>query len=109
VIRGHNPNYIPKLGTKMDILIDKEGIPLSTIIKSVSTGYQKATTTKRKSKDENIQEKVQSRDKTYHSKEVEPKIIRRRYVSHIRHRREKNKICKRDRSGRRGVIEGTNT
>ncbi|HJS63668.1 MAG TPA: hypothetical protein VJ767_02285 [Nitrososphaeraceae archaeon] len=45
MIRGHNPNYILTLVIKRDILIDKEGIPLSTFIKSVSTGYQKATTT----------------------------------------------------------------
>jgi hypothetical protein len=45
VIRGHNPNDVPMLVTKIDILIDKEGIPLSTSIKSVSTGYRKATTT----------------------------------------------------------------
>jgi hypothetical protein len=57
VIRGHNPNYIPQLDTKVDILIDKEGFPLSSIIKSVSTDYQKATTTKRKSKDETSKKK----------------------------------------------------
>ncbi|MGE5705880.1 MAG: hypothetical protein ACM3XP_04095 [Nitrososphaerales archaeon] len=32
MIRGHNPNDILKLVTKIDIFVDKEEIPLSTII-----------------------------------------------------------------------------
>lgn len=36
MIRGHNPNdilkLVTKIVTKIDIFIDKEGIPLSTII-----------------------------------------------------------------------------
>ena len=34
---GHNPTDRSKLGTKRHILIDKEGIPLSTIISSANT------------------------------------------------------------------------
>ena len=34
---GHNPTDRSKLGTKVHILTDKEGIPLSTVITSANT------------------------------------------------------------------------
>jgi putative transposase len=108
---GHNPTDRSKLGTKRHILTDKEGIPLSTIISSGNTYYVQVTTDtvdnivikipllspqpkdkkdiKKKKKKQNL-----CLDKAYHSKEVEQEIIKRGYIPHIRHRREKKKLNK---------------
>jgi transposase len=47
-------------------------------------------------------------DKAYHSKEVEQEIIKRGYISHIRHRREE-RIFHRKYPARRWVVERTNS
>jgi transposase len=47
-------------------------------------------------------------DKAYHSKEVEQEIIKRGYIPHIRHRREKKKLNKKHHA-RRLVVERTNS
>ncbi|HKX96869.1 MAG TPA: IS5 family transposase [Candidatus Nitrosocosmicus sp.] len=122
---GHNPTDRSKLGTKRHILTDKEGIPLSTIISSGNThDVQVATDTvdnivikrpllspqpkdkkdiKKKKKKQNL-----CLDKAYHSKEVEQEIIKRGYIPHIRHRREKKKLNKKHHA-RRWIVERTNS
>jgi transposase len=47
-------------------------------------------------------------DKVYHSKEVEQEIVKRRYIPHIRHRREERKRNKKH-PARRWVVERTNS
>ena len=49
-------------------------------------------------------------DKAYHSKKIEQEIVKRRYVPHIRHRREEeNKRTKKHHAARRWVVERTNS
>ena len=122
---GHNPTDRSKLGTKRHILTDKEGIPLSTIISSGNTYDVQVTTDtvdnivikipllspqpkdkkdiKKKKKKQNL-----CLDKAYHSKEVEQEIIKRGYIPHIRHRREKKKLNKKHHA-RRWIVERTNS
>ena len=97
---GHNPTDRSKLGSKRHILTDKEGIPLSTFITSANTHdvtvaintidnivVKRPSSKRHKQKKENL-----CLDKAYHSKEVEQEIIKRGYIAHIRHRREKKII-----------------
>ena len=117
---GHNPTDRSKLGSKRHILVDKEGIPLSTFITSANThnatvaidtvdrmvikrrqSYKLIDRNKRKKQNLCL-------DKTYHSKEVEQEIIKRGYISHIRHRREEKKFKKKHPT-RRWVVERTNS
>src|SRR5919112_2629833 len=98
---GHNPTDRSKLGSKRHILVDKEGIPLSTFITSANThdatvaidtvdsmvikrrqSYKLIDRNKRKKQNLCL-------DKAYHSKEVEQEIIKRGYIPHIQYRREK--------------------
>ena len=118
---GHNPTDRSKLGSKRHILVDKEGIPLSTIITSANThdvtvaidtvdsmvikrrqSYKLIDRNKRKKQNLCL-------DKAYHSKEVEQEIIKRGYIPHIRHRREKEKQFKKKHPARRWVVERTNS
>ena len=46
-------------------------------------------------------------DKAYHSKEIEQEIVKRRYIPHMRHRREEKKRNKYP--ARRWVVERTNS
>ena len=117
---GHNPTDRGKLGTKRHILTDRNGIPLSVVITSANThdvtiaidtvdsiiierpssSLMTTTTTNRnKKKKQNL-----CLDKAYHSKEIEQEIIRRGYIPHIRHRREKKKLNRRHPT-RRWVVE----
>ncbi|MGE0243446.1 MAG: transposase [Nitrososphaeraceae archaeon] len=48
-------------------------------------------------------------DKAYHSKEVEQEIVKRRYIPHIRHRREEEKKRNKKHPARRWVVERTNS
>ena len=117
---GHNPTDRSKLGSKRHILVDKEGIPLSTFITSANThdatvaidtvdsmvikrrqSYKLIDRNKRKKQNLCL-------DKAYHSKEVEQEIIKRGYISHIRHRREEKKFKKKHPATRRWVVERTN-
>jgi putative transposase len=116
---GHNPTDRSKLGSKRHILTDKEGIPLSTIIKSanihdvtVTTNTIDSIVIKRPSSSKsNHTQKKQNLclDKAYHSKEVEQEIIKRGYIPHIRHRREEEKLFHRKHPARRWVVERTNS
>jgi transposase len=47
-------------------------------------------------------------DKAYYFKEVEQEIIKRGYIPHIRHRREKKKLNKKHHA-RRWIVERTNS
>ena len=114
---GHNPTDRSKLGTKRHILTDKDGIPLSTVITSANTHdvtvaidtvdsiviKRPSSKTKYKNKKQNL-----CLDKAYHSKEVEQESIKRGYIPHIRHRREKKKHINRH-PARRWVVERTNS
>jgi putative transposase len=118
---GHNPTDRSKLGSKRHILVDKEGIPLSTFITSANThdatvaidtvdsmvikrrqSYKLIDRNKRKKQNLCL-------DKAYHSKEVEQEIIKRGYIPHIRHRREEEKQFKKKHLARRWVVERTNS
>src|SRR5512145_1222421 len=113
---GHNPTDRSKLGSKRHILVDKEGIPLSTFITSANThdatvaihtvdrmvikrrqSYKLIDRNKRKKQNLCL-------DKAYHSKEVEQEIIKRGYISHIRHSREEKKFKKKTNPDKRVII-----
>jgi transposase len=118
---GHNPTDRSKLGSKRHILVDKEGIPLSTFITSANTHdatvaidtVDSMVIKKRQSYKLNDRDKRKKQnlclDKAYHSKEVEQEIIKRRYIPHIRHRREEEKQFKKKHPARRWVVERTNS
>ena len=119
---GHNPTDRSKLGSKRHILTDKNGIPLSTFITSANThdvtiaidtvdsivikrpSSKSITKYRNKNKKQNL-----CLDKAYHSKEVEQGIIKRGYISHIRHRREEIIFCRKKHPARRWVVERTNS
>ncbi|HET7644763.1 MAG TPA: IS5 family transposase [Nitrososphaeraceae archaeon] len=117
---GHNPTDRNKLDSKRHIITDKNGIPLYTFITSANTHdatvatntidnivikrpfYNKSSSSKQK---QNL-----CLDKAYHSKEIEQKIIKRGYISHIRHRIEEIIFCrKKHLARRRWVVERTNS
>jgi putative transposase len=110
---GHNPTDRSKLGTKRHILTDKKGIPLSAIITSANThdvtvaiDIFDSMVIKRQSlsKPKHKQKQNLCLNKAYHSKEIEQEIIKRRYIPHIRHRREE-RIFHRKYPARRWVVE----
>jgi transposase len=119
---GHNPTDRSKLGSKRHVLVDKDGIPLSTFITSANTHdvtvaidtvdsiVIKRSSSSSSAKPKHNQKKKQNLclDKAYHSKDVEQEIIKRGYIPHIRHRREENKNNKRH-LARRWVVERTNS
>ena len=121
---GHNPTDRSKLGSKRHILVDKDGIPLSTCITSANTHdvtvaintvdsmviKRSSSSSASSAKPKHNQNKKQNLclDKAYHSKDVEQEIIKRGYIPHIRHRREKNKNNRRY-PARRWVVERTNS
>jgi transposase len=104
----NNPTDRIKLSTKIHILTDKEGMPLSVVISSASTHDIKLVTDivdnaviKRSSSyllKHMLSKKRRQHlclDKAYNSKTVKQVIIKRRYVPHIiykRKRREEFKI-----------------
>ena len=116
---GHNPTDRSKLGSKRHILVDKDGIPLSTFITSANTHdviiaidtVDNIVIKRSSSKPKHNQKKKQNLclDKAYHSKEVEQEIIKRGYNPHIRHRREEEKLFHRKYPARRWVVERTNS
>ena len=120
---GHNHTDRSKLGSKRHVLVDKDGIPLSTFITSANTHditvatntvdnivIKRPSSTSYKSKYKQKKKKKQNLclDKAYHSKEVEQEIIKRGYIPHIRHRREE-KLFHRKHPARRWVVERTNS
>ena len=114
---GHNPTDRRKLGTKRHILTDKNVIPLSAVITSANThdvniaiDIVDSIVIKRPSSKPKYNHKKQNLclDKAYHSKEVEQESIKRGYIPHIRHRREKKKHINRH-PARRWVVERTNS
>ncbi|HEX5187053.1 MAG TPA: transposase [Nitrososphaeraceae archaeon] len=116
---GHNTTDRSKLGSKRHILTDKDGIPLSIIITSanihdvivaidtVDSMIIQRSSSSSKSK-HNKKKQNLCLDKAYHFKEVE-EIIKRGYISHIRHRREEEKKRNKKYSARRWVVERTNS
>jgi Transposase DDE domain len=91
---GNNPTTDrSKLGSKRHILIDKDGIPLSTIITSANTHNDitvaidtiDSIVIKRSSSTLSKQKHKQKKqnlclDKAYHSKDVEQEITNRGYI-----------------------------
>ena len=111
---GQNPTDRGKSGTKRHVLTDQNGIPLSAVtITSANTHDMKAATdtldnviVKRPSYKQNL-----CLDKGYDSSEIEREVIKRKYITHIRHRgEEKGLIIKTRHSARRWVVvERTNS
>src|SRR5215203_3139226 len=117
---GYNPTDRSKLGSKRYILVDKEGIPLSTFITSANThdatvaiDTVDSMVIKRRQSYKLIDRYKKKKqnlclDKAYHSKDLEQEIIKREYIPHIRHRREEKQFKKKYPS-RRWVVERTNS
>jgi putative transposase len=112
---GSNPTTDRgKRGTKRHVLVDQKGILLSIviIITSANTHDTKATTNtldnmviKRPSDKQNL-----CLEKGYDFSEIEREVIKRRYITHIRHRGEGRAIKTRYYySARRWVVERTNS
>src|ERR1051325_2485782 len=101
-----------KSGTKRHILTDQSGIPLSAVtITSANTHDMKAATdtldnviVKRPLCKQNL-----CLDKGYDSSEIEREVIKRKYITHIRHRGEEKRLVKTRHSARRWVVERTNS
>ena len=101
-----------KMGTKRHVLTDQRGIPLSVVITSANTHDMKAATdtldnviVKRPSYKQNL-----CLDKGYDSSEIEREVIKRKYITHIRHRGEEKGLIKTRHSARRWVVvERTNS
>ena len=111
-MNGSNPTDRGKIGTKRHILVDQKCIPSSVIITSANTHDMKATANtldnmviKRPSDKQNL-----CLDKGYDFSEIEREVIKRRYITHIRHRGEGQAIKTRYYySARRWVVERTNS
>jgi len=110
---GHNPTTDRgKSGTKRHVLTDQSGIPLSVTITSANTHDMKAATdtldtviVKRPLCKQNL-----CLDKGYDSSEIEREVIKRKYITHIRHRGEEKGLIKTRHSARRWVVvERTNS
>ena len=110
---GQNPTDRGKSGTKRHVITDQSGIPLSAVtITSANTHDMKAATdtldnviVKRPSYKQNL-----CLDKGYDSSEIEREVIKRKYITHIRHRGEEKGLIKTRHSARRWVVvERTNS
>ena len=134
---GHNPVDRSKLGTKRHIPTDKNGIPISVVISSVTThdiklvtdvvdnavikrpsSYKTKKTGRGRRKNQHL-----CLDKAYNSKQEEQELIKRGYVLHIptkrkRHKNEKEEEDKfttqhcsngKKHSAKRWVVERTNS
>jgi putative transposase len=87
---GSNPTDRGKRGRKRHVLTDQLGIPISIVITAANTHDMKAATdtldsvvVERPLKKQNL-----CLDKGYDFPEIERESIKRRYISHIRHRGE---------------------
>src|SRR6476620_7966944 len=98
---GPNPTDRGKLGTKRHVLTDGQGIPLSVVITAANTHDMKAAINtlnniviKRPSK---MFKKKQNLclDKGYDFQEIKDDVIKKGYLSHIRHRGEEQSTTKR--------------
>ena len=88
-----NPTDRGKLGTKRHVLTDQRGIPLSITITSTNTHDMKAAID---TLDTVIVQKPSCKqnlclDKGYDFPEIEKEVIKRKYITHIRHRGEDKK------------------
>jgi IS5 family transposase len=91
---GRNPTDRAKLGTKRHILTDKNGIPLSAVITAANT--HDAVVAIKTLDNIVIRRPIKKKqnlclDRGYYSAEIECEVVKRRYVSHIRHRGGKKK------------------
>jgi transposase len=123
-----NPADRSKLGTKRQVLTDKNGIPLSVVISSASTHDVKAVTdvvdyavvrrpppTVSATKNRIIKQHL-CLDKAYYSRMVKQEIIKRGYIPHIPYKRKrgqkKEAVCKKkghSAKNKRWVVERTNS
>ena len=125
---GSNPTDRGKLGTKRHILTGKNGIPMSVVISSASTHDIKLATgvmdnmiikrsfpsTKCKSSRKRKPQHL-CLDKAYNSKTVQQAIIKRGYVHHIPHKRNRGQkieaVCQKKyptAKNKRWAVERTN-
>ena len=108
---GASPTDRGKLGTKRHVLTDQKGIPLSVTITGANIHDMKAAIidtldtmiVQRPSYKQNL-----CLDKGYDFPEIEKEVIKRKYITHIRHRGEERFIEIRY-SARRWVVERTNS
>ena len=111
---GPNPTDRGKLGTKRHVLTDQLGIPVSVVITPANIHDMKAATdtldsvvvVERPIKKQNL-----CLDKGYDFPEMERESIKRRYILHIRHRRENKELIMHSKyyPKRRWVVERTNS
>ena len=126
---GNNPTDRGKLGTKMHILTDNKGIPLSAVITPASTYDLKVVTdvidnsVLNRHSESSFTKKKKRRlyyhlclDTAYASKTVEKEIINRGYVPHIPYKRkrgQKKEIVSQQKhqtmKNKRWVVERTNS
>jgi putative transposase len=107
---GSNTTDRGKLGTKRHILTDQRGIPLSVTITSANIHDMKAATD---TLDAVIVQGPSCKqnlclDKGYDFLEIEKEVIKRKYITYIRHRGEE-RLIKTRYSAKRWVVERTNS
>ena len=96
---GNSPVDRSKLGTKRNILTDKNGIPLSVIISSASTHdinlvtevVDNAVIKRKKRRERRTGRQHLCLDKGYNSVQEEQELIKRGYLLHIPIRKKKKK------------------
>ena len=103
---GPNPTDRGKLGTKRHVLTDQSGIPLSVTITSANTHDTKAATD---TLDTVIVQRPLCKqnlclDKGYDFPEIEREVIKRKYITHIRHRGEEKGLIKKTRHSARSGL-----
>ena len=93
---GPNPTDRGKLGTKRHVLTDGQGIPLSVVITSANTHDMKAAISvldnivvKRPSSKINKEKQNLYLDIRCDFQDIVNDVIKKGYLSHIRHRRER--------------------
>jgi putative transposase len=103
---GSNPTDRGKLGTKTDILTDKNGIPISVVITSASTHDTKAVTgviydaviTRSTSTTSTTKNKITIQhlclDKSCNSGMAKQETIKRGYVSHMPYKRKGGEVIR---------------
>jgi putative transposase len=110
-LTGPNPTDRGKIGTKRHVLTDQHGVPLSVVITAANTHDMKAaietldrTVVERPLKNQNL-----CLDKGYDFPEIERESIKRRYITHIRHRGVEKELIKIGYATKRWVVERTNS
>jgi putative transposase len=115
---GPNPTDRGKLGTKRHVLTDQIGDPLSAVITAANSHDMKAAAAdtldsiivrRRRPQARKYRRQHLCLDKGYDFPEIVQKVIKRRYMPHIRHRVEKKRKKQWHKRKRRWVVERTNS